>query len=798
MLNIEGRNIADEGFSGSNVRDSNTGRFTSEGANKLAQSVRAGMSMTSTRDSSATNISAAVSKLTEAISNDTQNFQELLNKQDEKTKKLFDSYIKSLESGKTSNIEKAMEKFLLSMEKDTSKKFEKIIDAVGQRKSLNEGNTVKQKFANFMGADADKGFGGSIAQAFSEPGRMFGKSGLLGTGLFSGGPSAAQQQVTAELGKENQTKGIAELATNSVALDNSEDKSVSEIQAKNNKEKVAEKGSSNKKGPEKVIIADQPIITKDAPKTMSGIDVNDPAAEQLQVLKDILEELKLISGKPAGSGGLGSIIPDILNRRPRTGPRTGPRPGPGRGPGPGPGVNPGQLKDGVRLNSAGRPIDASGRFVATADAYKPTSRMSSLASKATTFARKAPLIGTALAVGAAGYDAYQGYNEADQLIESNAINPETGETFTEQDETAGKVEAVSAGVGAVGGTLSGAAAGATAGAILGSVVPVVGTAIGGFVGGAIGGAVGYLGGKKAGEVVGDVATTTSGEEALDAASESGLYNKDYLGNSEINPEILAVTEDTRQLNAILADGDLSAEDHSKVLTRLESLSQGTATPAATSGAVEGTATPAATTPELVEGTAENVSTTPLTRRQRLERDLGFENTTSGAPIPILTPEEKSERAMELAEQMNLDPTNLDVEYTGQVPAVINGVAVPSELLTEDEKYQLDSAKAAREMLQGTQSEVAARQATLNNRGIETGEANASYVTQSPSVTSNAIQNMTNLSTPSTQSAPPIINNITNNNTSASPAAPQILTTPSTPRNNSNIIQRFQDRTFAGI
>jgi hypothetical protein len=149
--------------------------------------------------------------------------------------------------------------------------------------------------------------------------------------------------------------------------------------------------------------------------------------------------------------------------------------------------------------------------------------------------------------------------------------------------------------------------------------------------------------------------------------------------------------------------------------------------------------------------------------------------------------------MELAEQMNLDPTKLDVEYNGPVPAVINGVAVPSELLTEDEKYQQNSAKAAREMGATQQSS-----SSLNNRGIETGEANASSVTQSPSVTSNAIQNMTNLSTPSTQSAPPIINNITNNNTSASPAAPQILTTPSTPRNNSNIIQRFQDRTFAGI
>ena len=162
----------------------------------------------------------------------------------------------------------------------------------------------------------------------------------------------------------------------------------------------------------------------------------------------------------------------------------------------------------------------------------------------------------------------------------------------------------------------------------------------------------------------------------------------------------------------------------------------------------------------------------------MEREQGFGGTTSGAPIVALNAKERQERAMELAEQMNLnpDPTNLDVEYTGQVPSEINGVAVPSELLTEEEKYQQNSAKSAREMLQGTQSEVAARQ----------------------SVTSNAIQNMTDLSSPSTQPAPPIINNITNNNTSASSAAPQILTTPSTPRNNSNVIQRFQDKTFAGI
>ena len=380
--------------------------------------------------------------------------------------------------------------------------------------------------------------------------------------------------------------------------------------------------------------------------------------------------------------------------------------------------------------------------------------MSSLASKATSFARKAPLIGTALTVGAAGYEAYQGFNEADQLIESNAINAETGETFTEQDETAGKVEAVSTGVGAVGGALSGAAAGATTGAILGSVVPVVGTAIGGFVGGAIGGTLGYLGGRKAGEVVGDVATTTSGEEALDAAVESGLYNKDYLGNSGINPEILAVTEDTRQLNAILADGDLSAEDHSKVLTRLESLSQGTATPAAatTPELVEGTATPTVTTPEIVESNVTPTARTPN------ESDVAVAKIIEAQAGPV-------------AAMNYLDNISLGREQTLPIREIVEGAA---------------------------ENVAPSSSSSLNNGGIETGGANATSVTQSPSVTSNAIQNMTDLSSPSTQSAPPIINNITNNNTSSSAAAPQILTTPSTPRNNNNVIQRFQDKTFAGI
>jgi hypothetical protein len=599
---------------------------------------------------------------------------------------------------------------------------------------LNEGNTVKQKFANFMGADADKGFGGSIAQAFSEPGRMFGTNrGFLGTGLFSGGPSAAQQEATAELGKENQSKATVEVIDK--LIDKNKNKSVSEIQAKNNKEKVAETGFR------------------------SGIDVNDPAAEQLQVLKDILEELKSSSGKSTGGGG-GGLLSTAAN------------------------VGLGAAALGLGKKALGG-VGRAGAFLGTAALGLGKKALGGVGN---IFRGRAGILRAGAGALTAGGLANSVSDVVPDGVNNNTRVPATATPVPPGDTTtSNKIpKNSSAGAGSkwdrfvkflsrkaprllvkIGPRLA-----AMAGLLL---VPGPG-----WVAAIISMGFNIM---LAWELYGYWKEFSNSPDS--EIDETEQVQQESITSPNITPE----AENSQQ--SLQEAADRAGENGPQRQQRQARID-------ARNTELEGTATPAATTPELVEGTAENVSTTPMSRRQRLEREQGFEGTTSGAPIPILTPEEKSERAMELAEQMNLDPTNLDVEYTGQVPAVINGVAVPSELLTEDEKYQQNSAKAAREMLQSTQSEVAARQATLNNRGIETGEANASSVTQSPSVTSNAIQNMTNLSTSSTQSAPPIINNITNNNTSASPAAPQILTTPSTPRNNSNIIQRFQDRTFAGI
>ena len=97
--------------------------------------------------------------------------------------------------------------------------------------------------------------------------------------------------------------------------------------------------------------------------------------------------------------------------------------------------------------------------------------------------------------------------------------------------------------------------------------------------------------------------------------------------------------------------------------------------------------PGATTSEAVEGTA---TTTPP-RNKSANFDDFFDGGYNGTPIVDPGPVEKQQRAEELAEQMNLD-TAKDIEYVGHVPSMINGVAVPPELLTEDERKQQQTAK----------------------------------------------------------------------------------------------------------
>lgn len=105
--------------------------------------------------------------------------------------------------------------------------------------------------------------------------------------------------------------------------------------------------------------------------------------------------------------------------------------------------------------------------------------------------RNAGKIGAIGGVAMGAYDAYTGWNDAEDAQKRGEI--------TKEEANVKKGGAVGKGVGGAGGAWAGAAAGAA----LGSVVPVVGTAIGGLIGGALG----YWGGSKAGEAVGEGATS---------------------------------------------------------------------------------------------------------------------------------------------------------------------------------------------------------------------------------------------------------------------------------------------------
>ena len=345
-----------------------------------------------------------------------------------------------------------------------------------------------------------------------------------------------------------------------------------------------------------------------------------------------------------------------------------------------------------------------------------------------------------LAVAGSVYEGYQGYNAADQLVESGAINEETGQMFTEQDETAGKVEAVTKASGGLAGSLAMGSAFAAKGAILGTALGgPVGTLIGGGVG-LIGGSVlGYFAGSKAGEMVGDAATTTSGEAALDAAIESGLYDKDWMSNSEIDPEILKETTDTAQLQAILHDDDLDEKDTNRVLERLSQLEEGNS-PAVT---------PAVSTSK----------------------------TTSNTVDPKL-------------KELNQKAVDAEIAYN-ENPSEENYKAMADATLKSDEYILENNVPNANALVNMAPSDP--------SRMLMTGSDSASgleRIETSVTPTADAVGNMTDASASQvSQQTPTVINNITNNNTQASNSAPPVLINPTTTRNSVNSFIDFQSRQY---
>lgn len=243
------------------------------------------------------------------------------------------------------------------------------------------------------------------------------------------------------------------------------------------------------------------------------------------------------------------------------------------------------------------------------------------------FARSAlGRIATPVAAGLAVYGgvqyASQGREEADEQLNQILLDEESTAAEKQRAKEQHEIDTKQAnrtGAGIAVGGAGGALAGAAAGAALGSFVPIIGTAIGGIIGGALGAYGGAKGGGMLAEqflspedlkvyeasdaevalmspeekaeydrVVQAIEDQTAAQEAeaerlenvykenIDVIKDSGLYDKDWFGDSEVNFEMLAQMRDdgtltAEMLEAMLYDNDLSEADQALVQQQLDLL-----------------------------------------------------------------------------------------------------------------------------------------------------------------------------------------------------------------------------------
>lgn len=656
MIRVEGRNISDPNFGGSNARNMDTGRFSSEIAEKLSKSLRASMEQASSRDFKTTRISAATASFGKGLGENTLELQKLISNQTEEFTKNFNDLIDSFKKNDPITVLKSIEKTLKTLDEDTAKQLEEKLNLKEIRKGLIGGATIKEKFNKFMGADSDKGPIEGIKQVFAEPERLFGaKRGFLGTGLFSGGEEGIKRQAARLMGADNVKDQASNLANLKLG------------------ETITEESKKTSKTPDK----------KDSTFS-SGIDKNDSSKAIMDELKKQTTLLEEIAGKPAGGlgGGLPGAVTDIAdvldgpdrnnrNRRTRT-PRT-------RGPGRLARAANAARNVGSSVLNAGRSAGSSvlnaGRNLAS---KIPTKALLKGGLRAAGNAAKfIPGVGLAVGAGMAAFDGFGGFNADEnaslgQKFKNAGSSVLSGLTFgmlgSSPEEIAARAaenpeatEEVAPNpqvpVADTGGTPAAEAA-RTAAAEIGNDQPK--------------NKPDWLSDETIEAEKAAIKAIQSGDEdaAFEAQSKADemLYSNPGIPTNILNS--ISTIPSTDPIRAkILGTEDL-------VTTQPQNATQNTATPI----------TPTA------DGTPVQATATPVKKSDTASEVVNYST------------EEQIDRAKELAKQMDMNPDEkIDFESFGTIPSIINGVNVPNELLTEGEISQRDAAMTLVGGLQSTPS-----------------------------------------------------------------------------------------------
>ena len=566
MLRVS-KNLLDPSFDGGSVRDMTDGRFTSDGAKLLSTNIRSAMNVGKPEGIKTNKISQVSSDIAKSLGENTKDIQNIIENQGDETKKELASLMTKMAAA-----QQQTGKASVAAIKDLIKQVERIRSAAGDQgdelvekfgldkaqktlaSDVGRGSVGGTAWRKMMKTDEGLGFKDSLKQAFTME-KMFGLE-----------PSAddviKKQREDVEAERENMKQSNGMLNTVEQLGVTTESDTSSTI------EKNAEGGNT----------------------FVSGIDRESLDNKKVELLEEILAELKKMSDDSSGGFRFPSLLPGTNVRGGGPRPPRGTRPPTNTRPSrfsrfksalgfaddvP---VNPASvkptLKPGFKLNSAGAPYNASnGQLVSPKNAFtnvaddvaRAGTVVDDVARASTTARVGRGLVGAAgvgLTIGSVGLDLYDQNSTIKEIeagVESGEISPEEGQLLIEdkQSSTTGALAGTALAVGA-GSMIMGAAAVLTA--------PAWATAATAM---AVGAGL-YYGGKA----IGDSLVTTQEEAALESAEDSGLYNKNWAGKSKINPDMLKETTDTAQLNAILADEDLTEKDTNRVIERLSQLDSG--------------------------------------------------------------------------------------------------------------------------------------------------------------------------------------------------------------------------------
>lgn len=307
MIRIEGINPLEEGFSGTNARDMSTGRMTREGADKLVDSLRTAINPGKSNLSSKNSISTMSSLMAKNLGENTEAVQKIVESQGDETKKELSSLISKMAAAQT-----ATGKQSVAAIKELIKQVERVKLAAGDQgeelaknlgldeaqntlaKDISRPSVTGSVWRKLMKTDEGLGFKDSFKQAFTLE-KMF--------GLKPSAKTIIQQQKDI-VNEENI------INTQNDALDDIKQTLIDSPESVNTTENVNNTDNKTTKTVAVANISSAERTAEGGPVFTTTIDRESPDNKQVELLEQILEQLRKMESFGSNSGfNLPSVIP---------------------------------------------------------------------------------------------------------------------------------------------------------------------------------------------------------------------------------------------------------------------------------------------------------------------------------------------------------------------------------------------------------------------------------------------------------------------------------------------------------